>query len=254
VKFKIVIPARLGSTRLPRKVLLPIHGQPLIRYVHGVARASGAEEIVIAADHAEIINVCRGFGADTQLTATSHQSGTDRTNEVAQARKWAADTIVVSLQGDEPMMPPAMLREAANLLANDVEADIATLAHRLHNIDEWKNPNFVKVVVDERGRALYFSRASIPWKRAQDPAKPDFPGDLAVRHVGLYAFRVGGLARFAALPPHPLEQCEALEQLRALAHGMKIRVGITTHPAPRGVDTEEDWRAVARQLPPLPNG
>ncbi len=252
VKFKVVIPARLGSTRLPRKVLLPIHGQPLIRYVHGVARASGADEIVIAADHAEIIDACRAFGADAQLTSTAHQSGTDRANEIAQARKWPADTIVVNLQGDEPMMPAAMIREAVNLLANDAEADIATLAHRLHNIDEWKNPNFVKAVLDEKGRALYFSRAPIPWKRAQDPSKPDFPGALAVRHIGLYAYRAGALARFAALPPHPLEQCEALEQLRALARGMKIRVGITEHPAPRGVDTEEDWRAVARQLPPLP--
>ena len=248
--FRVVIPARQGSTRLPRKVLREIHGRPLVRYVWEAARQSGASEVIIATDDEQVRAVCRAFGADVRMTSVHHASGTDRANEVAVVANWSADGIVVNLQGDEPMMPPALVRQAARLLADDAAAEIATLCHPLHTREEWINPSFVKVVVDAGGHALYFSRAPIPWKREGAARESALPVGLAFRHVGLYAYRVGALARFAALPPHPLEECEALEQLRALAHGMKIRVGATEVPPPRGVDTEEDLQAVSALLKP----
>lgn len=243
--FNVVIPARLGSTRLPRKVLREIHGRPLIRYVWEAARRTGAAEIVVATDSEEVERACRGFGAKVRMTDARHNSGTDRVNEIATAEGWSTETIVVNLQGDEPLMPPALVRQTAQLLQDDGAADIATLCHPLHAREEWLNPNFVKVVMDANGRALYFSRAPIPWKRQAGSLESAFPADLAYRHVGLYAYRVGALARFAAAPPHPLEDCEALEQLRALAAGMTIRVGVIETAPPRGVDTEADLQAVA---------
>lgn len=248
MNFKVVIPARLGSTRLPRKVLREIAGKPLVRHVWEAARLSGAEHVVIATDDTAVADTARQFGAEVWMTAATHQSGTDRVNEVARGAGWARDTIVVNLQGDEPLMPPALIREAAQLLADDATADIATLAHPLHAVEDWRNPNVVKLVMDRRGYALYFSRAPIPWKR--DPAAvlddaAHMPAGLAYRHIGLYAYRAGSLAQFSELPPSELEQCEALEQLRALTHGFRIRVGITDNPPPRGVDTEDDLAAVA---------
>ena len=245
MNFNVVIPARLGSTRLPRKVLREIHGRPLVRYVWEAAKKSGAQKIIIATDDSQVLDVCRGFGADVRMTSAAHHSGTDRAHEVARMENWSADEIVVNLQGDEPMMPPALLRQVADLLAADSTADIATLCHPLHSREEWLNPNFVKVVTDAQGHALYFSRAPIPWKRAPD----NFADGLTFRHIGLYAYRAGALARFSQLAPHPLEECEALEQLRALAHGMKIKVGVVDSPPPRGVDTEDDLRAVGELLP-----
>ncbi len=248
MEFKVVIPARLGSTRLPRKVLRQIAGKPLVQYVWEAARSSGAEQVVIATDDPEVADAVRRFGAEVCLTAATHQSGTDRVNEVARGAGWARDSIVVNLQGDEPLMPPSLVREAAQLLVDDATADIATLAHPLHVAEDWLNPNVVKLVMDRRGYALYFSRAPIPWRR--DPATTQdaaahMPAGLAYRHIGLYAYRVGSLAQFSELPAAELEQCEALEQLRALTHGFRIRVGITDNPPPRGVDTEEDLAAVA---------
>ena len=251
MNFKVVIPARLGSTRLPRKVLRNIAGKPLVRYVWEAARASGADEVIIATDDSGVATECEAFGARVLTTAATHQSGTDRVNEVARSLGWAKDDIVVNLQGDEPLMPPALVREAARLLVDDSAADIATLCHPLHSAEEWLNPNVVKLVMDRRGYALYFSRAPLPWKR--DPvsaadAAAHMPPELAYRHIGLYAYRVGSLAQFSELPPSELEQCEALEQLRALTHGFRIRVGITENPPPRGVDTEDDLAAVAAVL------
>ena len=242
--FKIVIPARLGSTRLPRKVLRPLHGKPLLQWVWEAARASAAEQVIVAADDAEVLDACRDFGADARLTAASHQSGTDRIDEIARTAGWSDDTLVVNLQGDEPLMPPALIRQAAQLLAGDAGADIATLCHPLHAREEWLNPNVVKLVMDSFGYALYFSRAPIPWKREGTSAESPLPRGLAFRHIGLYAYRVGALRRFSALPPAPLEQCEMLEQLRALSHGLRIKVGISEAPPPRGVDTEDDLAAV----------
>lgn len=251
MKFNIVIPARLGSTRLPRKVLREVGGKPVVRHVWEAARAAGAAEVIIAADDEAVAGVARAFGARVCMTAATHQSGTDRVNEVARAERWDRDTVVVNLQGDEPLMPPGLVRQCAALLAGDTAADIATLCHPLHSADEWLNPNVVKLVMDRRGYALYFSRAPLPWKRdpvAAPEAAAHMPLQLAYRHIGLYAYRVGSLAHFSELPPAELEQCEALEQLRALTHGFRIKVGIAQDPPPRGIDTEEDLLAVAALL------
>lgn len=247
--FKVVIPARLGSTRLPGKVLRDIHGKPVIAHVWEAARASGAEQVIVATDDESVATAVRRFGGEVRMTAASHNSGTDRVNEVARTEGWSDDTLVVNLQGDEPLMPPPLLRQAAELLASDPGADLATLAHPLHAVEEWLNPNVVKVVTDRRGYALYFSRAPIPWRReGSTRERPLLPEGLAYRHIGLYAYRVGRLAEFSGLPPAPLEDCEALEQLRALAHGLRIKLGLTDNPPPRGVDTADDLAFVTATL------
>jgi 3-deoxy-manno-octulosonate cytidylyltransferase (CMP-KDO synthetase) len=246
--FRVVIPARLGSTRLPEKVLRPIGGKLLVQHVFETAWRSGPDEVIVATDSERVAAACRDFGAVIAMTSPLHPSGTDRINEVAQMRGWPDDVIVVNLQGDEPLMPPALIREVAELLEHDNDAHIATLCHPLHAQDDWLNPNFVKVVRDRNGYALYFSRAPIPWRRDGNSRSVTLPDKLAFRHLGLYAYRVGALRRFSALPPSPLETCESLEQLRALEHGFRIRVGVTERPAPRGVDCEEDLVAVAAEL------
>ena len=249
MNFKVVIPARLGSTRLPRKVLREIGGRPLVQHVWDAARRARADEVIVATDDAQVRDACAAFGAEVQMTSVRHASGTDRIHEVARKRGWSASTLVVNLQGDEPLMPPALVRRAAQLLAADRGADIATLCHPLHALEEWLDPNVVKVVMDGQGHALYFSRAPIPWRRdGATRAAPQLPLGLAFRHIGLYAYRVAALARFSKLAPALLERAEALEQLRALAAGMTIKVGITREPPPRGVDTEEDLAAVALRL------
>ena len=231
-------------------MLRPIHGRPLVQYAWDAARRSGADEIVVATDAPEVHTACRGFGADVAMTDAAHQSGTDRVNQVATMREWPPDAIVVNVQGDEPLMPPAMIRQAAELLAGS-DDDIATLCHPLHALDDWLNPNFVKVVMAETGRALYFSRAPIPWQRdGATRQQPVLPEGSAYRHIGLYAYRVAALARFSTLPVAELERIEALEQLRALAHGLRIRVGVTFDPPPRGVDTEDDLAVVTRLIAP----
>ncbi len=248
-RFKVVVPARLGSTRLPRKVLREIGGKPVVQYVWEAACRSGADEVVIATDSDEVQRVCAAFGADVRMTAPQHQSGTDRANEVARQAGWEPDVIVVNLQGDEPLMPPALVQQAAELLGNDPEAHIASLCHPLQSPEEWLNPNVVKLVMDRRSYAMYFSRAPIPWRReGSTREQPRLPDGLAFRHIGLYAYRVAALADFSQLPPAPLEDCEALEQLRALTHGLRIKMGITDAPPPRGVDTEDDLQAVERLL------
>jgi 3-deoxy-manno-octulosonate cytidylyltransferase (CMP-KDO synthetase) len=247
LSFKIVIPARLGSTRLQGKVLRSLAGKPLVQHVWEAAGRSGAEEVVIATDDAQVQQACEGFGARVRMTDSAHPSGTDRINEVARAAGWPADTLIVNLQGDEPLMPPPLLRQVAQLLADDPAADLATLCHPLHEPEAFRNPNVVKLVMDRRGYALYFSRAPIPWKRNGAEAGPALlPMGLAYRHIGLYAYRAGALAEFSALPPSPLENCEALEQLRALSHGMRIKVGVAAEAPPPGVDTEADLQAVER--------
>ena len=249
MSFKVVIPARLGSTRLPRKVLRQINGQPLVRYAWDAAQRSGAEQVIIATDDTEVLDACKAFGADARMTDARHNSGTDRINQIARAAGWSADSIVVNLQGDEPLMPAALIHEAAELLAGDAQAQIATFCHAIHSVEDWLNPNVVKVVMDAAQHALYFSRAPIPWRRTGATRdQPQLPQGLAFRHIGLYAYRVDALARFSALAPAALEDCEALEQLRALAHGLCIRMGVTDTPPPRGVDTEEDFAAVAALL------
>lgn len=250
--FHIVIPARLNSTRLPRKMLRGLAGKPLVQWTWEAACAAGAQSVIVATDAEEVFDICRGFGAEVRMTLPAHASGTDRVEEIARAAGWPDEALVVNLQGDEPLMPPALIAAVVERLACDADADLATLAHPLHAREDWLNPNFVKVVCDARGHALYFSRAPIPWKREGASPESPLPAGLAFRHVGLYAYRVGALRRMAKLAPAPLEICEALEQLRALAHGLRISVGITEAPPPRGVDTEEDLAAVARQLTRAP--
>lgn len=249
MSFQVVIPARLGSTRLPRKVLRDIGGKPLVQHTWEAARHSGAATVIIATDDNEVLDACRKFGADARMTAITHNSGTDRVNEIAQSVGWSADTLVVNLQGDEPLMPPALIRQAAELLAEDATAHIATLCHPLHSAEEWLNPNIVKLVMDQRQHARYFSRAPIPWKRdGATREQPQLPVGLAFRHIGIYAYRVASLRQFSDLPAGVLENCEALEQLRALENGLSIRVGITDNPPPRGVDTEDDLKVVTALL------
>lgn len=244
--FHVVIPARLGSTRLPRKVLLDLAGKPVVQWVWQAASAAGAASVVIATDAEEVAEVCRRFGATVAMTDAAHQSGTDRANEVARQQRWPGDAIVVNVQGDEPLMPPALIAQVAALLADDREAHIATLAHDIHEAADYGNPNVVKVVTDRRGYALYFSRAPIPWQReGASREAPLLPQGLAQRHIGLYAYRVSALAEFSALAPSALETCEALEQLRALSHGFRIKLGRAEAAPPRGVDTAEDLAALA---------
>jgi len=246
--FQVVIPARYASSRLPAKPLADIAGKPMIVRVLERALASGADEVWVATDHPEILAVVEAAGGQVVQTRADHASGTDRLAEVVEILGWSDETIVVNVQGDEPLMDPALIAAVARELADDPEAAIATASHPLHSAEEFFNPNVVKVVCDGRGRALYFSRAPIPWARdAFAAGQAQLPADLpAQRHIGLYAYRAAFLRRYAGLAPAPLEGWEALEQLRALWHGYPIRVmGIATAP-PAGVDTAEDLERVRR--------
>ena len=243
--FKVVIPARIGSTRLPGKVLRELCGKPMLAHVYQRAVESGAEEVVVAADDVSIIDACSDIGAKACMTDGGHASGTDRINEVAGQLGWSDDDIVVNLQGDEPCMPGALIRQVADMLEAHVDADIATLCHAIDSFEDWQNPNLVKVVFDEEGRALYFSRSPIPHDRENRSVLPQAG---AFGHLGIYAYRVGALRRFSSLPASRLERCEALEQLRALENGMSIYVeGAREKPGP-GVDTEEDLKAAGEIL------
>lgn len=248
--FQVVIPARLASTRLPRKVLLPLAGKPVMQWVWQAAQTAGAQGVCIAADTEEVADIARSFGAQVVMTRAEHQSGTDRAAEVAQQLGWGDQQIVVNVQGDEPLLPPALIALAAQRLTLDPAAHLATLAHPIHSAVDFANPNVVKVVISDAQRALYFSRAPIPWWRdGSQPGLAALPTQLPVlRHIGLYAYRVAALKQLAALPPSPLEQCEALEQLRALAAGMHISLGIADSAPPHGVDTQADLDALNARL------
>jgi len=250
--FRVVIPARYASARLPGKALLSIGGKPMVQWVYERAKASAATQVLIATDDLLIVSAAHSFGAETVMTAASHTSGTDRIAEVARSRHWAADDIVVNVQGDEPMMPPALINQVASILENHPDADIATLASPIHSLREFLDPNAVKVVTDAAGRALYFSRAPIPWNRdgaAEGLASQRvFAG--ARRHVGIYAYRVHALVRIASLAPSPLETSEKLEQLRALENGLQIRVADTKERPGPDVNTAEDFERVGALLSP----
>jgi 3-deoxy-manno-octulosonate cytidylyltransferase (CMP-KDO synthetase) len=248
--FRVVIPARYASTRLPGKPLVEIAGRPMLQHVWQRAVESGAGETVVATDDPRVEAAARAFGAEACLTSPSHQSGTDRIAEVAERYGWPDDAIVVNLQGDEPTMPPALLRQVAGSLAGHPDAAIATLAVPVLGRDELFDPNVVKVVADRAGYALYFSRAPIPWHRGSfpDPTGALPPGVAFWRHLGLYAYRAGFLRRFVGWPPAPVETCEALEQLRALWQGERIHVGLAAEAPGAGVDTPEDLERVRRLL------
>lgn len=246
--FKVVIPARYGASRLPGKPLVDIGGKPLIAHVWERACASAAAEVLIATDDARIAEVCRAFGAETVMTAALHPSGTDRIGEVMRARAWAAETLVVNLQGDEPCVPALLIDQVAAALAAHPELGMATLSAPIDAEQARADPNIVKVVTDAQGMALYFSRAPIPWQRDAFAGKQPAGGLLLQRHIGLYAYRVGFLERFLSWPPAPLEQSEALEQLRALWHGERILVEPARAALGPGVDTPEDIAGVLRWL------
>ena len=252
--FKVVIPARYASTRLPGKSLLPIAGKPMLQWVYERACAAQAEEVWIATDDERIAERARAFGAPGQakvlMTSAAHASGTDRVAEVARQRRWGERQIVVNVQGDEPLLPPQLIRQAALLLERFPQADIATLATPVESLAEFLNPNVVKVVADVNQRVLYFSRAPIPWSRDGASAglgtQAQWQG--ARRHVGLYAYRAGALQRMAALPVSPLEGAEKLEQLRALEAGFDIRVADGEVPPGPDVNTDADLGRVAALL------
>jgi 3-deoxy-manno-octulosonate cytidylyltransferase (CMP-KDO synthetase) len=247
--YVVVIPARYASTRLPGKPLLPIAGKPLLQWVYEHACAAQAAEVLIATDDERIAGSARGFAraqpdgaSPVVMTAASHASGTDRVAEVARMRGWPERQIVVNVQGDEPLMPPELVRQVARLLDQHPRADIATLAAPIESLAEFLNPNVVKVVAGAGGRVLYFSRAPIPWVRDGAPSglSSQARWDGAQRHVGIYAYRVGALRRMAALPASPLESAEKLEQLRALEAGLEIRVAPCERPPGPDVNTAED--------------
>ncbi|TDG13993.1 3-deoxy-manno-octulosonate cytidylyltransferase [Seongchinamella unica] len=249
MSFAVVIPARYGSTRLPGKPLLDIVGKPMIQRVWEQALGAGASQVVVATDDSRIQQVAQDFGAEVCMTSPDHPSGTDRLQEVAALRGWDDEQIVVNVQGDEPLIPPALIGQvAANLAANPAAA-IATLSEPVRGLEELRNPNAVKVVADARGMALYFSRATIPWPREAfaDPTV-DMPAGDWYRHIGIYAYRAGFLHRYVGWAPAPLEQLEQLEQLRALYHGERIHVAPACEAVPAGVDTAEDLEAVRRRL------
>ncbi|HEX5337017.1 MAG TPA: 3-deoxy-manno-octulosonate cytidylyltransferase [Gallionella sp.] len=246
--FHVVIPARHASTRLPGKPLLHIAGKPMVVRVAEQAAQSGAQQIWIATDHHAIANVVHEHGFKACLTKDSHASGTDRIAEVVEQQGWANDTIVVNVQGDEPLMPPALIRAVAAHLHDHPECAIATACHAIHDEASLRNPNIVKTVLDQQGNALYFSRAPIPYPRDAFAQQQAMPADLPVlRHIGIYAYRASFLRAYGQLAPVAIEQFEVLEQLRALYYGYKIGVTIAEQAPPSGVDTEQDLH-VARQL------
>ncbi len=247
MRFVVLIPARLASTRLPRKALAEIGGVPMIVRTARRAAASRAGRVVVAADDAEIVAACARHGVDALLTSTQHASGSDRIAEAAAALGLDDDEIVVNVQGDEPLIEPALIDACADLLATRRDCVMSTAAHAIADAGEFANPNVVKVVVDAAGRALYFSRAPIPWPRDSGRADPSAMAAAPLRHVGLYAYRAGFLRRFPTLAASPLEEIERLEQLRVLWHGERIAVHVSALPPGVGVDTAEDL-AHARRL------
>lgn len=246
MSFRVVIPARYASTRLPAKPLADIAGKPMVVRVVEAAQKSGAAEVMVATDDERVREAVVAHGHAAVLTRADHPSGTDRIAEVAWQCGWQDDDIVVNVQGDEPLIEPALVAEVAQALASDPEAAIATAAHAITDMAEFLNPNIVKVATSANGRALYFSRAPIPWHRdgfaAQRESLPT--GFIPRRHIGLYAYRVSFLRRYGQLAPAPLEQWEALEQLRALWHGFHILVIDCAHPPAPGVDTPDDLARV----------
>ena len=248
--FKVVIPARYGSTRLPGKPLLDIAGKPMIAHVCERALEAKAEQVVVATDDQRIFDTVGRLGLQVVMTDPEHQSGTERIAEVADKLGWQADDIVVNLQGDEPLIPPDYIRDVATALAGQTQAGIATLAAKIHDSEEIFNPNAVKVVLDKNGYALYFSRAPIPWERATFPDRHDLSAGALphLRHIGMYAYTVGFLQRYCSWNASPLESVESLEQLRILWHGEKVLVKIVEQTPEAGVDTEEDLWRVALSL------
>jgi 3-deoxy-manno-octulosonate cytidylyltransferase (CMP-KDO synthetase) len=250
VPFTVLVPARYASVRLPGKPLADLCGVPMVVEVARRARQSGARRVVIATDDARVADAARAHDCEAIMTRADHATGTDRLAEAAEALGLGPEEIVVNVQGDEPLIDPALIRQMAATLAAKPDASIATACHVIDDAAEARNPNVVKVVCDAAGNALYFSRATIPWARdafARDPRV--LPAGMPIyRHYGLYAYRVAFLARYPSLAPAPIETFEALEQLRALWHGYRIAVDVTTATPAPGVDTAEDLERVRRLI------
>jgi 3-deoxy-manno-octulosonate cytidylyltransferase (CMP-KDO synthetase) len=244
MSFIVIIPARLASTRLPNKPLADLGGKPMVVRVAERALASGAARIIVATDHADIAAACAAHGVEACMTRADHPSGTDRIAEVARTLQLAPDAVVVNLQGDEPLIDPALLAACAARIGQDVP--MATCAHPIADVQDAFNPNVVKVVLDKNGRALYFSRATIPWHRDAFALSRETlpPAYVPLRHIGLYAYSNAFLQQYPQLEPAPLETIEALEQLRVLWHGIPIAVHVTAQAPHAGVDTPEDLARV----------
>ena len=244
MSFIVIIPARLASTRLPNKPLADLGGKPMVVRVAEQAALSGASRVIVATDHEDIRAACAEHGVEACMTRSDHPSGTDRIAEVARLLGLPMDAVVVNLQGDEPLIAPALLAACAAQISATVP--MATCAHRLHDMADAFNPNVVKVVLDKPGRALYFSRATIPWHRDGFAQSRDTvpAGYVPLRHIGLYAYRNAFLQEYPTLEASPLEQIEALEQLRVLWHGHAIAVHVTNSVPAAGVDTPEDLARV----------
>ncbi|HWH84066.1 MAG TPA: 3-deoxy-manno-octulosonate cytidylyltransferase [Burkholderiaceae bacterium] len=241
MNFTVLVPARLASTRLPNKPLADIAGVPMVvRVAHNAARSSAAR-VVVAADHADIVAACATHGVEALLTRADHATGSDRLAQACALLGLDGADLVVNVQGDEPLLDPALIDACAATLAQHADCVMSTAAHAIDSVEEFENPNVVKVVLDAAGRALYFSRAPIPCWRDGGGA---LPADAPLRHIGLYAYHAGFLRRFPALAASPLEQTEALEQLRVLWHGERIAVHVSAlRPGP-GVDTPQDLERV----------
>jgi 3-deoxy-manno-octulosonate cytidylyltransferase (CMP-KDO synthetase) len=247
--YHIVIPARFASERLPGKVLLDLAGQPMLQHVWQRATQSSAQSVVIATDDDSIVAIAKGFGAQVLLTRSDHQSGSDRIAECASKLGWPDDHLVVNLQGDEPLMPPACLDQVAALLDQQTDCEVASLYWPITEAIEVRNPNAVKVVTDSKDRALYFSRSPVPYARSFSDI--DAALSLGVewkRHLGLYAYRLAALRRFTRCEPTPLEQAERLEQLRIMEQGGRIALAKACEFIPAGIDTHDDLERVRRLL------
>jgi len=247
--FKVIIPARYASSRLPAKPLADLAGKPMVVRVMERALAAGAAEVWVATDHEDVAEAVRAAGGQALMTRADHPSGTDRLGEVVDTLGWDDQAIVVNVQGDEPLIDPSIIVACARALADDAESAIATAAHTIHSLEDFLNPAVVKLISDVHGRAMYFSRAPIPWPRdafaAGLPSRGKIPAWLKpARHVGLYAYRASFLRAYARLAPSPIESIEMLEQLRAIWHGYKIRVVMLDAAPAGGVDTPDDLARV----------
>ncbi|RWR02016.1 3-deoxy-manno-octulosonate cytidylyltransferase [[Pantoea] beijingensis] len=239
MSFVAIIPARFASTRLPGKPLVDIHGKPMVVHVMERAMESGADRVIVATDHVDVAAAVRAAGGEVCMTRVDHHSGTERLAEVIEHYAFSDETVVVNVQGDEPMIPPVIIRQVANNLTKS-SAGMATLAVPIETAEEAFNPNAVKVVMDAQGYALYFSRATIPWDREQFATSREIIGNAFLRHIGLYAYRAGFIRRYVTWEPSQLEQIELLEQLRVLWYGEKIHVDVAQAVPSVGVDTPED--------------
>lgn len=248
MSFVVIIPARYASTRLPGKPLVDINGKPMVVHVLERARESGAERIIVATDNEEVMAAVQAVGGEVCMTRADHQSGTERLAEVVEKCGFSDETVIVNVQGDEPMIPPAIIRQVADNLAARRDVGMATLAVPVESAEEAFNPNAVKVVMDAQGYALYFSRATIPWDRDRFAASRETIGDSFLRHIGIYGYRAGFIRRYVSWQTSPLEQIEMLEQLRVLWYGEKIHVDVASVVPGTGVDTPEDLERVRQAM------